>query len=134
MIIFTVGDAKVMRGFHNWLFSKWECDPVALLAQGQPVRLLGMEINLGEDGASFEVSQKCFLKELLCARGHRGSKSWSMGPRDQLLLTPEEEEELLEENPPREGEVDLAELRQTQRRVSELLWPMSRSTYVVVLI
>ena len=38
---------------------------------------------------------------------------------------------------PREGEVDLAELRQAQRRVGELLWLMSRSRpdlqYVVAL-
>ena len=66
--------------------SKWECDPVALLAKGKPVRFLGMEIHLGEDGASFEVSQKGFIEDLLCAHG---------------LLTPEEEEELLEETPPR---------------------------------
>ena len=96
--IFTVGNAKVMGGFH-WLSSKWECDPVALLEQRQPLRFLGMEIHVGEDGASFEVSQKSFIEELLRAHGHKGSKSWSMGPRDQLLLTPEEEEELLEETP-----------------------------------
>ena len=88
--IFTVGNAKVMSGFHNWLSSKWECDPVALLEQRQPLRFLGMEIHVGEDG-----------EELLRAHGHKGSKSWSMGPRDQLLLTPEEEEELLEETPSR---------------------------------
>ena len=98
--IFTVGNAKLMGGFHNWLSSKWECDPVALLAQRQPLRFLGMEIHVGEDGACFEVSQKGFIEELLRAHGHKGSKSWSMGPRDQLLLTPEEEE-LLEETPPR---------------------------------
>ena len=135
--IFTVGNAKVMGGFHNWLSSKWECDPVALLEQRQPLRFLGMEIHVGEDGASFEVSQKGFIEELFRAHGHKGSKSWSMGPRDQLLLTPEEEEELLEETPPRQGEVDLAELRQAQRRVGELLWLMSRSRpdlqYVVAL-
>ena len=89
--IFTVGNAKVMGGFHNWLSSKWECDPVALLEQRQPLRFLGMEIHVGEDGASFEVSQKGFIQELLPTHGHKGSKSWSMGPRDQLLLTPEEE-------------------------------------------
>ena len=114
-----------MGGFHNWLSSKWECDPVALLEQRQPLRFLGMEIHVGEDGASFEVSQKGFIEKFLRAHGHKGSKSWSMGPRDQLLLKPEEEEELLEETPPREGEVDLAELRQAQRRVGELLWLMS---------
>ena len=131
--ILTVGNATVMGGFHNWLSSKWECDPVALLEQRQPLRFLGMEIHVGEDGASFEVSQTGFIEELLRAHGHNGSKSWSMGPRDQLLLTPEEEEELLEETPPREGEVDLAE----QRQVGELLWLMSRSRpdlqYVVAL-
>ena len=111
-----------MGGFHNWLSSKWECDPVALLEQRQPLRFVGMEIHVGEDGASFEVSQKGFIEELLRAHGHKGSKPWSMGPRDQLLLTPEEEEELLEETP--------------QRRVGELLWLMSRSRpdqYVVAL-
>ena len=96
-----------------------------------------MEINLTEDRASFEVSQKGFIEELLRAHGHKGSKSWSMGFREQLLLTPKEEEELLEETPPRQGEVDLAELRQAQRRVVELLWLMSRSRpdlqYVVAL-
>ena len=73
--IFAVADAKVMRGVHHWLSSKWEWDPVALLAQAQPVRLLGMESNLGEDGASYKVSQKGFIKELLRAHGHNGSKS-----------------------------------------------------------
>ena len=127
--ICTVGNAKVMSGFHNWLSSKWECDPVALLAQRQPLHFLHV--------GAFEVSQKGYIEELLRAHGHKGGKSWSMGPRDQLLLTPEEEEELLEETPPREGEVDLAELRQAQKRVGELLWLMSRSRpdlqYVVAL-
>ena len=81
--------------------------PVALLVQGRPARFLGMEINLGEDGASFEVSQKGFIEELLRAHGHKGSKSWSMGPRDQLLLTPEENEELPERKKPRPGRVRL---------------------------
>ena len=44
--------------------------------------------------------EKGFIEELLRAHGRKGSKSWSMGPRDQFLLTPEEEEELLEETPP----------------------------------
>ena len=123
--IFTVENAKSWV-FHNWLSSKWECDPVALLEQRQPLRFLGMEIHVGEDGASFEVSQKGFIEELLRAHGHKGSKSWSMGARDQLLLTPEEEEELLEETPPREGEVDLAELREAQRRVGGLALMASR--------
>ena len=55
--------------------------------KGKQVRFLGMEIHLGEDGACFEVSQKGFIEKLLRAHGHKGSK----GPRDQLLLTPEEE-------------------------------------------
>ena len=79
---------------------------LALLEQRQPLRRLGKEIHVGEDGASFEVSQKGFIEKLLRAHGHRGSKSRSMGPGDQLLLTPEEEEELLEETPSREGEVN----------------------------
>ena len=36
--IFTVGDAKVIGGFHDWLSSKWECDPVAMLAADKPIR------------------------------------------------------------------------------------------------
>ena len=67
----------------SWLVSKTGSPA---LAQGQPVRFHGMEIHLGQDGASFEASQKGFTEELLRAHGHKGSKSWSMGPRDQLLL------------------------------------------------
>ena len=124
--IFTVGNAKDTGGFHNWLSSKWECDPIALLAQRQPLRFLGMEIHVGEDGASFEVSQKGFIEELLRAHSHKRSKSWSMCPRDPLLLTPEEEEELL--TPPSCAKPKCA---------GELLWLVSRSRpdlqYVVVL-
>ena len=134
--IFTVGDAKVIGGFHDWLSSKWECDPVAMLAADKPIRFLGMEINLGEDGQSFELSQKRFIEELLRAHDHKGSKSWSMGPRDLLMLTPEEEEELLQDTAPLTGEAEPA-VRQAQRRVGELLWLMSRTRpdlqYVVAL-
>ena len=133
--IFTVGESSVIGGFHNWLSSKWECDPVAMLAANKPIRFLGMEIHLGEEGKSFEVSQKGFIKELLRSHEHKGTKSWSMGPRDLLLLTPEEEEELLQDNPA--PLTDEPVLRQAQRRVGELLWLMSRTRpdlqYVVAL-
>ena len=130
--IFTVGDAKVIGGFHDWLSSKWECDPVAMLAADKPIRFLGVEINLGEDGQSFELSQKRLIEELPRAHDHKGSKSWSMGPRDLLMLTPEEEEELLQDTAPLTGEAEPA-VRQAQRRVGELLWLMSRTRYVVAL-
>ena len=54
----SVGDSRVMSGFHHWLSHKWECDPVAMLTPEQPVRFLGMEIHLGEgrDGGVSEVS------------------------------------------------------------------------------
>ena len=124
--ISTVGDAKMIGGFHDWLSSKWEYEPVAMLAADKPIRFLGMEINLGEDGHSFELSQKGFLEELRRAHDHKGSKSWSMGPRDSLMLTPEEREELLQHTAPLTGEAGAA-VRQAQRRVGELLWLMSRT-------
>ena len=67
-----------------------------------------------------------FIEELLRAHDHKGSKSWSMGPRDLLMLTPEEEEELLQDTAPPTGEAEPA-VRQAQRRVGELLWLMSRT-------
>ena len=117
MILFTVGDAKVMGGFLNCLSSKWECDHVALLAQGQPVRLRGIERNFF---SSLAERLHRGLEELLRPHGHKGCKTWSMGPGDQLLLTPEEEEELLEK------EVDLAETPGPKAR-GQALWLMSRS-------
>ena len=58
----------MIGGLHDWLSSKWGCDPVAMLAADKPIRFLGMEINLGEDGQSFELSQKGFIEELLHAQ------------------------------------------------------------------
>ena len=134
--ICTVGDAKVIGGFHDWLSSKWECYPVAMLAGDKPIRFLGMEIHLGEDGHSFELSEKGFIEELLRAHDHKGSKSWSMGPRDSLMLTPEEEEALLQNTAPQTGEAEPA-IHQAQGRAGELLWLMSRTRsdlqYVVAL-
>ena len=52
------------------------------------------------------------------------------------MLTPEEEEELLQDTAPLTGEAEPA-VRQAQRRVGELLWLMSRTRpdlqYVVAL-
>ena len=76
------------------------------------------------------------MEELLRSHDHKGSKSWSMGPRDLFMLTPEEEEELLQDTAPLTSEAEPA-VRQTQCRVGELLWLMSRTRpdlqYVVAL-
>ena len=101
--ILTVGDATVIGDFHDWLSSKWEFDPVAMMAADKPIRLLGMEIQLGEVGHSCDLSQKGFIEELLHAHDHKRGKSWSMGSRDLLMLMPEEEEELLQDIAPLNG-------------------------------
>ena len=57
----------VIGEFHDCLSSKWECDPVAMLAADKPISSWS-ENHLGEDGHSFELSQKGFI-EALASRG-----------------------------------------------------------------
>ena len=113
-----------MTSFYEWLAARWECDSLDVLSRGHSIRFLGMEMHLEEDGV--ELAQEGFVRELLRAHGHDGSRVRTQGPKDAMVLTLEEEQAIITAEPTdlngREDEVKMA-----QRRVGELLWLAGRT-------
>ena len=122
--VLMIGQPPAVDAFYRWLADQWECDGLTYLSREAPIRFLGMELYLGNNG--FELAQYGFVTELLRAHGHDGRRSLSQGNRDAWLLSTEEEEALLSaaELP---QVLETPELRLAQRRVGELLWLTSRT-------
>ena len=118
------GQSTVMSSFYEWLAARWECDNLDVLQPGHPIRFLGMEMHMVEDG--IELAQEGFVRELLRAHGHDGSKAKTQGPKDTMVLSLEEEQAIILAEPTdltgKENEVKMA-----QRRVGELLWLAGRT-------
>ena len=122
--VLLIGEPNVVGWFYQWLAEKWECDDLTLLSPETPLRFLGMEVHLTQDG--HEVGQRGFVDELLRSHGHCGKLSTSQGSRDAWLLTTDEEEAIMAAaNLPQVAESP--QLREAQRRVGELLWLSSRT-------
>ncbi|CAE7753847.1 RE1 [Symbiodinium sp. CCMP2592] len=122
--LLITGPSEILHSFFAWVSARWECDELNILKEENPIRFLGLEIHKVPGGV--EVAQHGFITELLRAYNHKGSRSWSQGSRDLMVLTPEEEEAILNAEPVNlEGRE--AEVKQAQKRVGELLWLTGRS-------
>ena len=122
-----IGQRDITRSFSSWIAARWECEPPDWLgekAEHQSTRFLGMEITKGPHG-EFMLSQRAFIDELIRGHDYQGPSSPAMGSRETLLLTEEEEMELL--NDPEEQSQDLNAVREAQKRVGELLWLSGRT-------
>ena len=121
--LLITGPSEILHSFFGWV-SAWECDELNVLKDDHPIRFLGMEIHKVPGGV--EIAQHGFINELLRSYNHKGTRSWSQGSRETMVLTPEEEEAIINAEP-----VDLegreAEVKQAQKRVGELLWLTGRS-------
>ena len=115
---------QAMEAFYSWVAAKWECDGLDVLQEGHPIRFLGMELHMVDGG--IELAQEGFVRELLRAHGHDGSRSMTQGPKETLIMTTEEEEAIINAQP-----TDLSgrehELKEAQRRVGECLWLSGRT-------
>eukprot|EP00439_Symbiodinium_sp_Y106_P048300 s3792_g6.t1 len=115
---------NVMNTFFEWIAARWECDSLDVLEPKHPIRFLGMEFHMVDEGV--ELSQEGFVRELLRSHGHDGARSKSQAPKDSMLLTLEEEEAMITAAP-----VDLtgkeSEIKAAQRVVGELLWLTGRT-------
>ncbi|OLQ10423.1 Copia protein [Symbiodinium microadriaticum] len=116
--------SSAMSSFYEWLAARWECDNLDVLQPGHPIRFLGMEMHMVEDG--IELAQEGFVRELLRAHGHDGSRAKTQGPKDTMVLSLEEEQAIILAEP-----ADLTgketEVKMAQRRVGELLWLAGRT-------
>ena len=114
----------ILYSFFDWVSNRWEVDDLNVLEYDHPIRFLGMELHKVPGGV--ELAQEGFIKELLRSYGHSGSRSWSQGSRETLVLTAEEEEAIINAAPASvEGRE--AEVKQAQKRVGEMLWLTGRS-------
>ena len=115
---------QAMEAFYSWVAARWECDGLDVLEQGHPIRFLGMEMHMVDGGV--ELAQEGFVRELLRSHSHDGSRSMTQGPKETLVMSPEEEEAIINAQP-----VDLSgrehELKEAQRRVGECLWLSGRT-------
>ena len=113
-----------MSSFYEWLAARWECDNLDVLSEDHSIRFLGMEMHMVNEGV--ELAQEGFVRELLRAHGHDGSRAKTQGPKETLVLSLEEEEAIITAAPTditgKEDEVKMA-----QRRVGELLWLSGRT-------
>ena len=122
--LLITGPPEILHSFFGWVSARWECDELNVLREDHPIRFLGMEIHKVPGGV--EIAQHGFISELLRSYNHKGSRSWSQGSREMMVLTPEEEEAILNSEPVNlEGRE--AEVKQAQKRVGELLWLTGRS-------
>ncbi|CAE7495091.1 RE2 [Symbiodinium sp. CCMP2592] len=114
----------VMDTFFGWVASKWECDNLDVLEVDHPIRFLGMEFHLVDEGV--ELAQEGFVRELLRSHGHDGSRSKTPGAKETVVLTLEEEEAMILAQPvDLEGKED--QVKAAQRVVGELLWLTGRT-------
>ena len=102
--VLMVGAKQATNAIYEWIAKKWECDELATLTATNPLRFLGMELFLSENG--FELGQRGFVQELLRSHGHGGRRSRSQGSRDAMMLTVEEEEALIAAKPTQREEGD----------------------------
>ncbi|CAE7251196.1 putative transposon protein [Symbiodinium microadriaticum] len=122
--LLIAGPPEILHSFFGWVSARWEVDDLNILKENHPIRFLGMELHKVPGGA--ELAQEGFIKELLRSYGHNGSRSWSQGSRETLVLTAEEEEAIINAAPASmEGRE--AEVKQAQRQVGEMLWLTGRS-------
>ena len=115
---------SAMDSFFNWVAAKWECDDLDVLQEGHPIRFLGMELHMKDNG--LELAQEGFVRELLRSHGHDGSRSRTQGPKETLVLSAEEEEAIINAQPADMTDREM-EVREAQRRVGECLWLAGRT-------
>ncbi|CAE7214179.1 RE1 [Symbiodinium sp. CCMP2456] len=117
-------EENTMRSFFSWLSAKWEVDELDVLDYNHPIKFLGTELHKVPGGV--EMAQEGFIKELLRAHGHKGTRSKIQGPKETMILSDEEERALIDAEPVDiSGKEDI--VKEAQRRVGELLWLMGRS-------
>ena len=123
--LLMIGSSTATRSFAKWIGQTWECqEPDWLGEEHDVVRFLGMEVSNGPTN-EIHVGQKAFIEELVRGHNYTDPPSTSMGAKEGLLLTEEEETALL--NSPEETSEDIGSVREAQRRVGELLWLAGRT-------
>ncbi|CAE7891856.1 Copia protein [Symbiodinium microadriaticum] len=107
---------SAMSSFYVWLAAQWECDNLNVLTEDHSIRFLGMEMHMVKGGV--ELAQEGFVRELLRAHGHDGSRARTQGPKETMVLISAAPVDL-------EGKED--KVKMAQRRVGELLWLAGRT-------
>ena len=116
--ILVVGSPTTLDGFFGWLGEHWETSGREdVRAGGPPVRFLGLELSVNEEG-EFCVGQQGYLEELLRIHQVNGHSKIPIA-KDAAVV---------DESPSdKSSQVDPVKLKEAQQRCGELLWASQRS-------